>query len=93
MKIEHTDNGLKGAFYIGGTGDLQAEMSYIWAGNEKIIIEHTQVNPELKGQGIGGKLLDEIVAFAREKKIKVLPLCPFAQAQFEKNSQYKDVLF
>lgn len=93
MKIEHVDDGRKGAFYIGEIHDFKAEMTYIWAGTQKIIVDHTQVNPELKGQGMGGKLLDELVAFAREKKIKVLPLCPFANAQFEKNVGYRDVLF
>jgi predicted GNAT family acetyltransferase len=32
------------------------------------------------------------VAFAREKNLKVIPLCPFAKAQFDKDASLRDVL-
>jgi predicted GNAT family acetyltransferase len=51
------------------------------------------VSEKLKGQGIGYKLIEEVVAFLRENNLKVIPLCPFANAVFKKRSKdYKDVL-
>jgi len=93
MNINHTDDGRKGAFYIGEADHVQAEMTYLWSGSKKILIDHTAVKPELQGQGIGRRLFEQAVAFAREKNIKILPLCPFAQSQFDINPDYADVLF
>jgi len=61
--------------------------------NDKfIIIDHTEVEEDYKGDGIGKKLLNKIVEMARAKHIKIYPLCPFANAMFKKNSDIRDVL-
>ena len=67
-------------------------MVYVMAGPKKMIIEHTEVDESLKGQGIGTKLLDQLVAYVRKEEIKVIPLCPFAKAIFKKNQELRDVL-
>lgn len=56
------------------------------------IIDHTQVDPAYKGQGIAGKLVAALVEAAREYKVKIIPLCPFARKEFEKHPEYRDVL-
>jgi len=33
------------------------------------------------------------VKFARNKNIKIMPLCPFANAVFNKKSDYNDIRF
>jgi uncharacterized protein len=35
----------------------------------------------------------KIVKFAREKNIKILPLCSFAKSVFDKMEEIRDVLF
>jgi predicted GNAT family acetyltransferase len=92
MEIKHKTDVLKGAFYIEENGRLLAEMTYVWAGSNKIIIDHTQVSDELKGQGAGKQLVNEAVEMAREKGIKILPLCPFAKSVFDKIKEFNDVL-
>lgn len=93
MTIEHKDNGNKGSFYIEVAGEMLAEMTYVWAGNNKFIIDHTEVDPKLEGKGIGKQLVQKAVEFAREKKVKIMPLCPFAKRVFDKVADYQDVLF
>ncbi|WP_191859440.1 GNAT family N-acetyltransferase [Hanstruepera ponticola] len=93
MKIEHSIDGNKGIFYINLEGKHVAEMTYSKAGPDKIIIDHTEVDESLKGQGVGYKLVEEAVKYAREKDVKILPLCPFAAAVFKKREAYNDVLF
>lgn len=93
LEIKHKDNGKKGEFYIGEDGHHLAEMEYTWAGTDKIIIDHTTVGDELRGEGVGRKLLNNLVEFAREKKIAVIPLCPFAKSVFDKDVSIRDVLF
>lgn len=93
MNIEHVNSATKGAFFIPQDGKHLAEMEYTWAGTDKFIIEHTMVSEELKGQGVGRQLLDRAVAFAREKQIKIMPLCPFAKSVFDKEPSIRDVLY
>lgn len=93
MQIKHKQIGSKGMFYIEVDGRILAEMVYSMAGNDKMIIEHTEVDDELRGQNIGGQLVHHAVEYARLLQIKILPLCPFANAVFKKKQEYNDVLF
>ncbi|WP_081408356.1 GNAT family N-acetyltransferase [Acinetobacter sp. SFB] len=92
LEIKHTDDGKKGEFYIGDNHQPLAEMVYSWAGESVFIIEHTDVADPLRGQGVGNKLLDRAVAMAREKNLKIIPLCPFAKSVFDKDPSIHDVL-
>lgn len=67
-------------------------MTYSVAGTELIIIDHTEVEPAYNGKGVGKQMLYTIVEMARERNIKILPLCPFANALFRKLEDIKDVL-
>ena len=93
MDIQHKDNGQKGIFYVVVDGKTEAEMTYVWSGNQRIIIDHTGVSEALKGEGVGKQLVQAAVVFAREKQLKILPLCAFARAVFDKMPDYQDVLY
>lgn len=53
---------------------------------------HLMEVPMFNGEGVDKQLLYKIVEMAREKNIKVLPLCPFANAMFRKLKDIQDVL-
>ncbi len=89
MEIKHGSN----RFYIGEEQSPLAEMTYVDAGEHLIIIDHTEVAQELKGQGIGRRLLEDLVAWARAEEKKIMPLCPYAKAQMEKTEEYRDVIY
>ena len=91
MDILQEDNGKKGHFYIEAEGREAAGMYYVWAG-EKMIIEHTDVDDAYGGRGLGKQLLVAAVKYARDNNIKIIPLCPFAKAMFDKTPEYRDVL-
>ncbi|MBN3583446.1 N-acetyltransferase [Algoriphagus aestuarii] len=92
MEIQHQYDGRKGSFFIEEGARRFAEMVYVMAGSKKMIIEHTEVDDSLQGQGIGAKLLEALVEYVRKEGIKVLPLCPFAKATFKKRPDLQDVL-
>lgn len=92
MDIQHTDDGKKGHFFILTDGQISAEMSYVWAGENKIIIDHTEVDDRWRGKSVGKQLLDKVVTLAREKHLKIIPLCPFAKSVFDKTEALRDVL-
>lgn len=66
-------------------------MTFRKPSEDHIIIDHTEVEPEYKGQGVGKKMLYKIVEWAREEGIKITPLCPFAAAMFKKLDDIQDV--
>ena len=90
--IQHQEQDAKGAFYIEKDGVRLAEMSYSRTNPTLIIVDHTDVDPSLSGQGIGRALLGTLVQWARATGTKVVPLCPFAKAQFGKDPAIRDVL-
>ena len=93
INIEREDNGIKGRFAAYENGILAGEMTYTWAGTTKFIIDHTSVEENFEGKGIGKKLLLKAVELAREQQRKIIPLCPFAKAQFDRNKDIADVKF
>ena len=93
MIIEQINNEKKGAFKAMDGNTVAGELVYTWAGTDKFIIEHTEVDDKYAGQSIGKKLVIEAVGYARNNKKKILPLCPFAKALFDKLPEIRDVLF
>ncbi|OYQ46804.1 GNAT family N-acetyltransferase [Flavobacterium cyanobacteriorum] len=90
MEIKHFDDGKKGHWKAIENSTEAGIMTYVWAGGDKFIIEHTIGNPDFKG--VGMKLLDKAVAYARENNKKIVPLCPFAKKMFDRKEDIRDVL-
>jgi len=57
-----------------------------------MIIDHTEVIEKHEGKGIGKQLVITAIDFARQHGMKVLPICPFANAIMAKAVEYKDLL-
>ncbi|TFE02296.1 GNAT family N-acetyltransferase [Jeotgalibacillus salarius] len=68
------------------------EATFSRAGENILIIDHTSVKDDYRGQGVAGKLVKHIVEKAREHNQKIMPLCPFAKGEFDKHQEYRDVL-
>ena len=79
MEILEGDNN----FYINDAqGNLIAEVVFVLTGEHLAIIDHTDVDETLKGQGVGKM---------RRENRKIIPLCPFAKHEFDTTPEYQDV--
>ncbi|GHE49100.1 GNAT family N-acetyltransferase [Sphingobacterium griseoflavum] len=87
------EDGRKGKFDIFVDKNLAGTMTYTWAGEAKFIIDHTQVLEGYEGQGLGKKLVQAGIEFARTKNVKIMPLCPYAKRVFDKDPSLKELLF
>ena len=58
----------------------------------KIMFTHTEVPPAHEGQGIGSALIRFGLRIARERGLKVIPICPFFAAYIKKHSEVQDLL-
>ena len=93
MLIKQNQEGSKGSFYVEEAGIILAEMTYSMTGTELMIIDHTEVSDELRGKNLGYQLVQAAVEYARANHIKIIPLCPFANAVFKKKAaEFSDVL-
>lgn len=92
LPIELEDNGSKGRYVVRGPEGAEAEMTFSKVGESRIIIDHTGVPDVFRGQGVGARLVARAVEDARAASKKILPLCPFAAAQFKRHEEWADVL-
>lgn len=92
MQIQINESQSKGAAIATEDGKTAGKMTYSIPAADFIIIDHTEVDPGFKGRGVGKQLLYEIVAMARQKNLKIMPLCPFASAMFQKLTDIQDLL-
>lgn len=87
MEIRHIVN--EGFFIFGENGDELAKLTYRKEG-ERLFFESTVVSPELRGQGIAGKLFEAGVKYARENNYKIVPVCSYIVKKFE-SGKYDDL--
>lgn len=90
ISLEETAS--KGRYVYAQVGGPIAEMTFSKAGETRIIIDHTEVPDFYRGKGVGLELVERAVADARAAGKKILPLCPFAAAQFRRHADWADVL-
>jgi len=89
--ISHEESGNRGVFFIDSGGERIAEMSYQKLGDSGILIDHTEVQPRLRGQGIARRLVDAAVAWARQNNKKISATCPYVVTQFDRDPKIGDV--
>jgi uncharacterized protein len=57
-----------------------------------IVMTHTEVPGELRGQGVGEKLARGALDIIRTRNLKVVPRCPFIRKFIEKHPEYGSLL-
>lgn len=58
-----------------------------------MIIQHTEVDPDLQGTGTARRLVLAAVDYARQESMKIVPVCPYAKAYLLKHRErFRDVL-
>ena len=58
----------------------------------KIMFTHTEVPEAHEGKGLGTALIRAALAAARERGLKVIPICPFFAAYMQKHETEHDLL-
>jgi predicted GNAT family acetyltransferase len=90
VKLKLDERG-RGAFVIEEQEKQVGEM-VIGISETALTVYHTEVDPEMEGKGLAKMMLDEMVGYAREKKLQVVPLCEYVHVQFKRHpDDYADV--
>lgn len=92
MKIQRTETGENGKFIIEDNGNQIGLMTYSKSSDRVIDINHTEVDSNHRGEGLGEDLVAEAVKYARENNLKIRASCPFAKKIIDKKSDFQDIL-
>ena len=67
-----------------------SKLDYIQDG-KNFVITHVGVHPELRGQGVAGKIVEVGLEYAKEKSLRVIPMCSYAAAYIRRHPEYAEL--
>ena len=74
-------------------GELMAETTFVYKDNGEIDIDHTYVNPILRGQGVAGKMMVVVADYLKKEGFKATATCSYANIWLKKNEElYLDII-
>ena len=79
-------NGVKGEVQLFSNNIKTGKMDIAMT-NGQLTVYHTEVLPEFEGRGFAKLLLDQLVSYATEHDLKIIPLCPYVNLQFRRHPE------
>jgi len=59
---------------------------------ERLYIDHVEAPPALRGTGASGRLMAALAADARDRGLKITPICGYAAAWLRRSHEFRDLL-
>lgn len=93
VTITKEDDGRHGRYLARVAGiDDAAELVFTHRGPGLISADHTGAPESLRGTGAAAALVDFLIADARGNGFRIIPLCPYVRARYEKHPDWQDVM-
>lgn len=92
LEILHEESDGRGAFYVETDAGRLAQLTYRRTSPQTVVLEHTEVSNALAGQGVGRRLVEAAVEWARRTGTTFVPVCTYAKRVFERYPDLRDVL-
>lgn len=89
MEFKHETNRI---YLDDGTGKTIAEVTFPDINQNSVEINHTFVDDSLRGQGVAGKLMEELSRRLRAEGKTAVLTCSYAISWFEKNKGNEDLI-
>ncbi|WP_299655131.1 GNAT family N-acetyltransferase [uncultured Tateyamaria sp.] len=89
FEITREDGETKGRYVLIHDG-AEAELTYSILSPQTRIADHTGVPDAMRGTGAGQALVKRLVEDARAEGWKIVPLCPFVNAQRAMHPEWAD---
>jgi uncharacterized protein len=84
--INNTDEN-RFELWVNGLG---SKLDYI-EDKDTFAITHVGVHPQLRGQGVAGKITQFAFDYAKGKSLRVIPICSYAVAWIQRHEEYKQL--
>ena len=88
-KLEVVNNPSEKRFETWIDGKL-SKLDYIEDG-KNFVITHVGVQPELRGQGVAGRIVQVGLEYARARSLRVVPMCSYAAAYIRRHPEYAEL--
>jgi predicted GNAT family acetyltransferase len=75
---------------VGGVN--AGELVYRERGDDVLAFLHTGVDPTRRRRGLGSSLVAGALDDARERGLRVVPVCPFVEVYVQQHPEYADLL-
>lgn len=85
-------DGTDGSFELMSNGTRVGHLSYSLPDSGTMTVDYVEVSPAFRGKGMGEHLVGAAVAWARETKREVVPLCSYARTVMRRKKEFQDVL-
>ncbi len=87
----HVEGTASGTFDLEADGKSGGYLSYRLTGDATMIVEFVEVDPSLRGQGMGERLVGAAVEWARANGRQIVPHCAYARVVLTRTAAYRDV--
>ena len=89
--VRHDRGERNGMFFVEREGRRVAELTYRMMG-ETVVVDHTWVDPKLRGGALAPSLVQAVVEWARGEKRLISPVCSYVRIVMDRSPEtYKDV--
>jgi uncharacterized protein len=72
-------------------GGVAGFVEYRFAGDDKIVLTHTEVDERFEGHGIGSRLARGVLDDVRAHGWQLVPRCPFIAEYVRRHPEYADL--
>ena len=72
-------------------GQIVAFIEYRDAASARLLT-HTEVNPDLEGQGVGSQLVKFALEEIKSSGASLVPMCPFVAAYVQRHREYAELV-
>ena len=81
-----------GGEYIAHVADSESVGRLTWTERDGVrYANHTLVPPDIGGRGVAARLVEAMVADARESQFRIAPVCSYVVAAFKRHPDWADV--
>jgi predicted GNAT family acetyltransferase len=91
MAIRHEPGNHGGVFLMDEDGVQVGELYYDLDGN-RMVINHTEVVPRMRGGGLARELVNAAADWARTQQLKILPRCSYARIVLARSPAYSGLI-
>ncbi len=89
MNFIHEDNRI---YLKDDNNHMTAVVTFPKVQDHVVNVDHTYVDSSLRGQGIAGKLMEELIAHLQENNLKVKLSCSYAVKWFQEHPEYSELI-
>jgi predicted GNAT family acetyltransferase len=91
MDVQVQDNPGRGRFEILVGGEVAGLAAYRRR-DGRVVVTHSEIDPEFRGRGLAGELARQTLDTIRERGEQVVPLCPFFAKYISEHPEYDDIV-